>query len=64
MRIAVFCSASTKIDQKYIDFGFEVGKSIAEQGWDVAWTRSGDRVGALAGAPKTQAVRAAAQAAD
>jgi uncharacterized protein (TIGR00730 family) len=37
MRIAVFCSASTKIDQKYIDFGFEVGKSIAEQGWDVAW---------------------------
>ena len=37
MRIAVFCSASTKIDQKYIDFGFEVGKAIAEQGWDVAW---------------------------
>lgn len=37
MRIAVFCSASTKIDQKYVDFGFEVGKSIAEQGWDVAW---------------------------
>ena len=37
MRIAVFCSASTKIDQKYVDFGFEVGKAIAEQGWDVAW---------------------------
>ena len=37
MRIAVFCSASTKIDDKYVDFAFEVGKAIAEQGWDVAW---------------------------
>lgn len=37
MRIAVFCSASTKIDKKYVDFAFEVGKSIAEQGWDLAW---------------------------
>jgi len=37
MRIAVFCSASTKIDNKYVDFAFEVGKAIAEQGWDVAW---------------------------
>jgi uncharacterized protein (TIGR00730 family) len=37
MRIAVFCSASTKIDDKYVDFAFEVGRAIAEQGWDVAW---------------------------
>jgi len=37
MRIAVFCSASTKIDDKYVDFAFEVGKAIAGQGWDVAW---------------------------
>jgi uncharacterized protein (TIGR00730 family) len=37
MRIAVFCSASTKIDDKYVDFAFEVGKAIAEHGWDVAW---------------------------
>ena len=37
MRIAVFCSASTKIDDKYVDFAFEVGKAIADQGWDVAW---------------------------
>ena len=29
MRIAVFCSASTKIDDKYVDFAFEVGKAIA-----------------------------------
>ena len=37
MRIAVFCSASTKIDHKYVDFAFEVGKAIAQKGWDVAW---------------------------
>ena len=37
MRIAVFCSASTKIDDKYVDFAFEVVKAISDQGWDVAW---------------------------
>jgi len=37
MRIAVFCSASTKIDEKYNDFAFDVGKAIAGQGWDIAW---------------------------
>jgi hypothetical protein len=37
MRIAVFCSASTKIDEKYTDFAYEVGKAVAEQGWGITW---------------------------
>jgi uncharacterized protein (TIGR00730 family) len=37
MRIAVFCSASTKIDDKYVDFAFEVGEAIAKHGWGITW---------------------------
>lgn len=37
MRIAVFCSASTKIDKKYVDFAVEVGEAIANHGWGITW---------------------------
>jgi hypothetical protein len=29
MRIAVYCSASTSIDQKYLDLDFDIGVAIA-----------------------------------
>ena len=32
MRIAVYCSSSLGIDQKFVDFSFELGAAIAEMG--------------------------------
>ena len=32
MRIAVYCSASTSIDQKYLDLAFDLGSAIALAG--------------------------------
>ena len=37
MRIAVYCSASTSIDQKYLDLAFDVGVAIANSGADLVW---------------------------
>ena len=37
MRIAVYCSASTSIDQKYLDLAFDVGVAIASSGADLVW---------------------------
>ena len=37
MRICVYCSSSTAISQELIDFAYEVGKGIAERGWDLTW---------------------------
>lgn len=35
MRIAVYCSSSTLIDEKYIDFAFDLGVAIADSGFDL-----------------------------
>ena len=37
MRIAVYCSASTSIDQKYLDLAFDIGVAIANSGADLVW---------------------------
>ena len=37
MRIAVYCSASPSIDQKYLDLAFDVGVEIANSGADLVW---------------------------
>ena len=37
LRICVYCSSSTAISQELIDFAYEVGKGIAERGWDLTW---------------------------
>ena len=37
MRIAVYCSASTTIDQKYLDLAFDLGSAIALAGADLVW---------------------------
>jgi len=37
MRISVYCSSSPAIDQKYIDFAYEVGQAIAARGWELVW---------------------------
>ena len=37
MRIAVYCSASPSIDQKYIDLAFDIGVAIANSGADLVW---------------------------
>jgi uncharacterized protein (TIGR00730 family) len=37
MRIAVYCSASTSIEQKYLDLAFDVGVAIATSGADLVW---------------------------
>ena len=37
MRVAVFCSSSTLVENKYIDFAYDMGKAIAEQGWGLVW---------------------------
>ena len=37
MRIAVYCSASTSIDQKYLDLAFDLGSAIALAGADLVW---------------------------
>jgi uncharacterized protein (TIGR00730 family) len=35
MRIAVYCSSSSKIDEKFIDFAFNLGAAIADSGFDL-----------------------------
>jgi predicted Rossmann-fold nucleotide-binding protein len=35
MRIAVYCSSSPLIDQKFIDLSFELGEAIAASGADL-----------------------------
>lgn len=37
MRIAVYCSASASIDQKYLDLAFDIGVAIANSGADLVW---------------------------
>jgi uncharacterized protein (TIGR00730 family) len=37
MRVAVFCSSSTLVENKYFDFAYDMGKAIAEQGWGLVW---------------------------
>jgi uncharacterized protein (TIGR00730 family) len=37
MRIAVYCSASRNIEQKFIDLAFDVGVAIAQSGADLVW---------------------------
>ena len=37
MRIAVYCSASSSIDQKYLDLAFDIGVAIANVGADLVW---------------------------
>lgn len=35
MRVAVFCSSSPTIDQKYIDLAFDLGSAIATRQWEL-----------------------------
>lgn len=35
MRIAVYCSSSSQIDEKFIDFAFDLGAAIAESRFDL-----------------------------
>jgi uncharacterized protein (TIGR00730 family) len=35
MRIAVYCSSSPQIDEKFIDFAFDLGAAIADAGFDL-----------------------------
>lgn len=35
MRIAVFCSSSPTIDNKYVDLAFELGRAVAGRSWDL-----------------------------
>ena len=37
MRIAVYCAASPSIDEKYVDFAFDVGSAIALAGYELVW---------------------------
>jgi uncharacterized protein (TIGR00730 family) len=36
-RVAVYCASSPSLDQKYLDLAHELGKGIAERGWDLVW---------------------------
>jgi len=35
MRIAVFCSSSPTIDNKYVDLAYELGRAVAGRSWDL-----------------------------
>ena len=35
MRIAVYCSSSSLIDEKFIDFAFDLGAAVADSGFDL-----------------------------
>jgi uncharacterized protein (TIGR00730 family) len=37
MRITVYCSASPNVEQKFLDFAFDVGTAIAMAGADLVW---------------------------
>jgi uncharacterized protein (TIGR00730 family) len=36
-RIAVYCSSSTAIEQRYLDLAFDLGVAIADAGWELVW---------------------------
>lgn len=36
-RVAVYCSSSTTIDEKYLDLAFQLGAEIAAHGWELVW---------------------------
>ena len=36
-RVAVYCSSSTAIQERYIDLAFGVGSAIAGAGWELVW---------------------------
>jgi len=36
-RVAVYCSSSTAIEERYIDLAFGVGSAIADAGWELVW---------------------------
>ena len=36
-KVAVFCSSSPDIDQKYLDLAFDLGRAIGSCGWDLVW---------------------------
>jgi uncharacterized protein (TIGR00730 family) len=35
MRIAVYCSSSSQIDEKFVNFAFDLGAAIADAGFDL-----------------------------
>lgn len=36
-RVAVYCSSSTSIDEKYLDLAFQLGAQIAAHDWELVW---------------------------
>lgn len=36
-RVAVYCSSSTTIDEKYVDLAFRLGEEIAAHHWELVW---------------------------
>ena len=36
-RVAVYCSSSTAIEERYICLAFGVGSAIADAGWELVW---------------------------
>ena len=36
-QVAVYCSSAPEIDNKYIDFAYQVGTQIAQKGFDLVW---------------------------
>ena len=36
-RVAVYCSSSTTIDEKYVDLAFRLGAQIAAHDWELVW---------------------------
>lgn len=36
-KVAVFCSSSLDIEQKYLDLAFDLGRAIGGCGWDLVW---------------------------
>jgi uncharacterized protein (TIGR00730 family) len=37
MRICVYCSSAPDIDPSNLDLAYQLGKGIAERGWDLVW---------------------------
>ena len=37
MRIAVYCSSSTSIEQRYVELAFDLGTALALNGVDLVW---------------------------
>jgi uncharacterized protein (TIGR00730 family) len=35
--VAVYCSSAVNIEEKFLDFAYEVGKKIADAGFDLVW---------------------------